>query len=183
MLVDSWYDAYLGVIVLVRVIDGRLKKGQTIRMMGTDARYPVDRVGVFTPKMVMVDASSVPARSASSPRRSRKWPTRASATRSPRTRSRRPNAARLQAGPAGGLLRHVSGRRGRFRGSARRHGQAARSTTRRFRSRWKPRPRSVSASAAVFWACCIWRSCRSGWSANSTSTSSPPRRRSSTACI
>ncbi len=55
MLVDSWYDAYLGVIVLVRIIDGRLKKGQTIRMMGTDARYPVDRVGVFTPKMVMVD--------------------------------------------------------------------------------------------------------------------------------
>ena len=55
MLVDSWYDAYLGVIVLVRIIDGRLKKGQTIRMMGTGARYPVDRVGVFTPKMVMVD--------------------------------------------------------------------------------------------------------------------------------
>ncbi|WP_420537456.1 translation elongation factor 4 [Fulvimarina manganoxydans] len=56
MLVDSWYDAYLGVIVLVRVIDGELKKGQTIRMMGTDAKYPVDRVGVFTPKMVQVDA-------------------------------------------------------------------------------------------------------------------------------
>ncbi|WP_420844752.1 translation elongation factor 4 [Jiella avicenniae] len=56
MLVDSWYDAYLGVIVLVRIIDGELKKGQTIRMMGTDAKYPVDRVGVFTPKMVQVDA-------------------------------------------------------------------------------------------------------------------------------
>ncbi len=55
MLVDSWYDAYLGVIVLVRVIDGRLKKGQTIRMMGTGAKYPVERVGVFTPKMVAVD--------------------------------------------------------------------------------------------------------------------------------
>ncbi|RIX97558.1 elongation factor 4 [Aureimonas flava] len=56
MLVDSWYDAYLGVVVLVRVIDGELKKGQTIRMMGTDAKYPVDRVGVFTPKMVNVEA-------------------------------------------------------------------------------------------------------------------------------
>ncbi|XHC00176.1 translation elongation factor 4 [Nitratireductor sp. ac15] len=55
LLVDSWYDAYLGVIVLVRVIDGKLRKGQTIRMMGTDAKYPVDRVGVMTPKMVMVD--------------------------------------------------------------------------------------------------------------------------------
>ncbi|AQX22326.1 MULTISPECIES: translation elongation factor 4 [Bartonella] len=55
MLVDSWYDAYLGVIVLVRVIDGVLKKGQTIRMMGTGAKYPVERVGVFTPKMISVD--------------------------------------------------------------------------------------------------------------------------------
>ncbi|AQX20734.1 GTP-binding protein LepA [Bartonella sp. CDC_skunk] len=55
MLVDSWYDAYLGVIVLVRVIDGVLKKGQTIRMIGTGAKYPVERVGVFTPKMISVD--------------------------------------------------------------------------------------------------------------------------------
>ncbi len=55
MLVDSWYDSYLGVIVLVRIIDGILKKGQTIRMMGTGAKYPVERAGVFTPKMVQVD--------------------------------------------------------------------------------------------------------------------------------
>tara|TARA_R110000751_G_scaffold283742_2_gene387189 strand:- start:3743 stop:5707 length:1965 start_codon:yes stop_codon:yes gene_type:complete len=56
LLVDSWYDSYLGVIVLVRIIDGVLKKGQTIRMMGTNAKYPVDRVGVITPKMVTVNA-------------------------------------------------------------------------------------------------------------------------------
>ncbi|MET3600470.1 translation elongation factor 4 [Martelella mangrovi] len=55
LLVDSWYDTYLGVMVLVRVIDGVLKKGQTIRMMGTDAKYPVDRVGVLTPKLLVVD--------------------------------------------------------------------------------------------------------------------------------
>ena len=55
MLVDSWYDTYLGVIVLVRIIDGVLKKGQTIRMMGTNAKYPVERVGVFTPKMLTVE--------------------------------------------------------------------------------------------------------------------------------
>ncbi|MBB4122177.1 translation elongation factor 4 [Martelella radicis] len=55
LLVDSWYDTYLGVMVLVRVIDGVLKKGQTIRMMGTDAKYPIDRVGVLTPKMLVVD--------------------------------------------------------------------------------------------------------------------------------
>jgi len=51
LLVDSWYDAYLGVVVLVRVIDGVLKKGMTIKMMGTNASHGVDKVGVFTPKM------------------------------------------------------------------------------------------------------------------------------------
>ncbi len=56
LLVDSWYDAYLGVVVLVRVIDGELKKGQTIRMMGTGAKYLVDRAGVMTPKMVQTGA-------------------------------------------------------------------------------------------------------------------------------
>ncbi len=56
MLVDSWYDAYLGVVVLVRVIDGRLKKGDRIRMMHTDAVYPVDRVGVFKPEMTPIDS-------------------------------------------------------------------------------------------------------------------------------
>ena len=55
MLVDSWYDAYLGVVVLVRIIDGVLKKGERIRMMQTGAVYQVDRVGVFTPKMLQTD--------------------------------------------------------------------------------------------------------------------------------
>src|SRR5437763_6030882 len=55
LLVDSWYDAYLGVVVLVRVVDGTLKKGQRIRMMGTDAAYDVDRVGVFKPKLTPAD--------------------------------------------------------------------------------------------------------------------------------
>ena len=55
LLVDSWYDVYLGVVVLVRIIDGTLKKGQRIRMMGTNSAYDVDRVGVFTPKLTPVD--------------------------------------------------------------------------------------------------------------------------------
>ncbi|MFQ8432192.1 translation elongation factor 4 [Amaricoccus sp. W119] len=55
MLVDSWYDAYLGVVVLVRIIDGRLRKGDRIRMMSTNALYPVDRVGVFRPGMQPVE--------------------------------------------------------------------------------------------------------------------------------
>ncbi len=50
LLVDSWYDAYLGVVILVRVVDGTLTKGTRIRMMAAGASYEVDRVGVFTPK-------------------------------------------------------------------------------------------------------------------------------------
>ncbi len=55
LLVDSWYDAYLGVVVLVRIFDGTLKKGQRIQMLGTGAHYEVDRIGTFTPKMVAAD--------------------------------------------------------------------------------------------------------------------------------
>jgi GTP-binding protein LepA len=55
LLVDSWYDSYLGVVVLVRIVDGELKKGQRIRLMAADAVYQIDRVGVFTPKQEMVD--------------------------------------------------------------------------------------------------------------------------------
>src|SRR4051794_21986633 len=52
LLVDSWYDTYLGVVVLVRIIDGTMKKNQRIRMMASGAVYELDRVGVFTPKLV-----------------------------------------------------------------------------------------------------------------------------------
>ena len=50
MIIDSWYDAYVGVVMLVRVVDGTLKKGERIRMMATNAIYPADQLGVFTPK-------------------------------------------------------------------------------------------------------------------------------------
>ncbi len=55
LLVDSWYDAYLGVVILVRVRDGRLRKGQKVRMMAQGSTHTVEQVGVFTPKMVVVD--------------------------------------------------------------------------------------------------------------------------------
>ncbi|WP_283177359.1 translation elongation factor 4 [Gemmobacter sp. 24YEA27] len=51
MLVDSWYDSYLGVVVMIRVMDGVIKKGERIRMMQTNAVYPIDRLAVLTPKM------------------------------------------------------------------------------------------------------------------------------------
>ena len=56
LLVDSWYDSYLGVVVLVRVVDGTMRKHQRIKMMGTNAHYEIDRIGVFRPKMTEVEA-------------------------------------------------------------------------------------------------------------------------------
>ncbi|GGC49527.1 elongation factor 4 [Siccirubricoccus deserti] len=56
LLVDSWYDAYLGVVVLVRVKDGHLRKGQKIRMMSNGSVHTIEQVGVFTPKMVQADS-------------------------------------------------------------------------------------------------------------------------------
>ena len=55
LLVDSWYDAYLGVVVLVRIFDGMLTKGQRIRLMLTGGSYQIDRVGIFRPKQEMRD--------------------------------------------------------------------------------------------------------------------------------
>lgn len=56
LLIDSWYDSYLGVIILVRVHDGAIRKKQQIRMMSNNAVYQIDRVGIFTPKMQDIEA-------------------------------------------------------------------------------------------------------------------------------
>ena len=55
LLIDSWYDTYLGVVILVRVIDGTLRKGQKIKFMSNGATREIDRVGIFTPKHVLID--------------------------------------------------------------------------------------------------------------------------------
>jgi GTP-binding protein LepA len=55
LLVDSWYDPYLGVVILVRIKDGRLKRAQKLRMMSTGAVHTVEQVGVFSPKMIPTD--------------------------------------------------------------------------------------------------------------------------------
>ena len=56
LLIDSWYDSYLGVIILVRIKDGVLRKKQNIRMMSNGLDYVIDKIGIFTPKMKDVDA-------------------------------------------------------------------------------------------------------------------------------
>ena len=55
LLVDSWYDAYLGVVVLIRVYEGKIEKGQKIKLMSNSAVYQVERIGIFEPKQKMID--------------------------------------------------------------------------------------------------------------------------------
>ena len=170
LLVDSWYDLYLGVVVLVRIVDGALKKDQRIRMLGTDAAYDVDRVGVFTPKLT--------DRRRTRPRRDR-LPHRLDqgGGRHPRRRHhhRRPQAlrraaARLPPGDPGGVLRAVPGRCRELRGPARGDGQAAAQRCELHLRDGDLAPRSASASAAASSGCCISKSSRSGWRASSIST-------------
>jgi len=59
MLVDSWYDPYLGVVILVRIIDGVMTRGMKIRMMSTGAVHSIDQVGIFSPKKIPVDQLSI----------------------------------------------------------------------------------------------------------------------------
>jgi GTP-binding protein LepA len=89
LIFDSWYDAYRGVMIVVRVIDGYLRPGMKVRLMATGQDYPVEQLGVFLPKPLPVDELGPRARSASWWRASRRSATRRSATRSPRPRGRR----------------------------------------------------------------------------------------------
>ena len=125
LLVDSWYDLYLGVVVLVRVVDGVLKKGQRIRMIGIDASYEVDRVGVFTPKLTPLDELGPGEIGMLTASIKEVADTRVGDTitdeRNPGGRA----AARFPPRHSGGVLRPVPGRCRRFRGPARGHGPAA----------------------------------------------------------
>tara|TARA_B100002003_G_C14121533_1_gene539455 strand:- start:3 stop:1811 length:1809 start_codon:yes stop_codon:yes gene_type:complete len=55
LLVDSWYDTYLGVVILVRIIDGKIKKNMKIKLMSNDQEYVIEKVGVFTPKPMDIE--------------------------------------------------------------------------------------------------------------------------------
>ncbi len=58
LLVDSWYDSYLGVVILVRILDGKIKKGMKIKLMSTNQEYEIEKVGVFTPKAKSIEELS-----------------------------------------------------------------------------------------------------------------------------
>lgn len=180
MLVDSWYDSYLGVIVLVRVIDGVLKKGQTIRMMGTGAKYPVERTGVFTPKMVQMDELGPGELGFITASIKEVADTRVGDTI---TEDRRPTEkccrasslhSRWCSAACSRLMRRIS------KICALPWANCA-STMRRSRLKWKPLRRLVSVSAAASSGFCILKSFRSALSASSISISLRPRLRLSIA--
>ena len=175
MIVDSWFDPYVGVVMLVRVVDGELKKNERFKMMATNAAYEANSVGVFTPaneardslkagevgyiiagikelKAAKVGDTITLEKSCPIIRAlpaSRCLASRKSSLRCLRacTRPKPPNTTSC-------VMRWKS----------------CSSMTPPCSSSPKSRRRWALASVAASWACCTWRSCRSAWSANSTRT-------------
>ena len=125
LLVDSWYDAYLGVVVLVRIVDGELRKGQKIRMMAADAVYQVERSACSRPSRSMSSALGPGEVGFITAQIKQVADTQVGDTITDETQGHRDAAARLQAGAAGRVLRPVPGRCGAVRGSAQRARPAA----------------------------------------------------------
>ena len=125
MLVDCWYDAYLGVVVLVRIFDGILRKGDRIRMMQTGALYGVERLGTFRPGMLPADELGPGEIGFLTASIKQVRDTRVGDTITTERRGTPDAPPRLQARPAGGLLRPLPRRRRRLHRAARRHREAA----------------------------------------------------------
>jgi hypothetical protein len=180
MLIDSYYDPYLGVVVLIRVVDGIIRKGDRIRMMRTGGTYQIDRLGVFKPAMQDIPELGPGEIGFLTAQIKLVRDTRVGDTI---THERKPCDAALpgfKPSDPRRLLRPLPRRRQRVRGPARRHREARPQRRLLHRPRWRPPPPSASASAAASSASSTSRSSATGSSANTTSTSSPPRLRWST---
>ncbi len=125
LLIDSWYDAYLGVVVLVRIIDGRLVKGQRIKLMASGGAYQVERVGIFRPKQEMLAELGPGEVGFFTAAIKQVADTRVGDTVTDERKPTVKAAAGLQAGAAGGVLRPLPGRCRPVRGPARGDGAAA----------------------------------------------------------
>ena len=181
LLLDSWYDTYRGVVILVRVVDGVLRPKQKVRFMAARRDYEVQTIGAFAPfprEVPELAAGEVGFFTAAIKEVARRARRRHHHRRRP---TRRRAAARLPARQADGVRRHLPDRLGALRRTCATRWTSCGSTTRRSRASPRRRRRWGSASAAASWACCTWRSCRSASSASTTSTSSPPRRPSASA--
>ena len=124
LLIDSWYDSYLGVVVLVRIFDGTLHKGQRIRLMATGGAYQIDRVGIFRPKQEMRDRLGPGEIGFFTASIRQVADTRVGDTVTDEKKPAAAPARRLQAGAAGCVLRAVPRGCERVRDVARGGGQA-----------------------------------------------------------
>ncbi len=169
MLVDSWYDSYLGVIVLVRIMDGVLKKGDRIRMMQNGSVHHVDRIGVFRPVMTEIDVLGPGELGFSPPPSSRcatpVWATQSRMRKRAPTRRCRVSNLRNQLSSAASFpwMPMIS----KTCATASRN---SRSTMHPSASRWRPVRLWALASAAASWGFFTLRSSASGSSASMTST-------------
>jgi GTP-binding protein LepA len=169
LVFDSHYDAFLGVVAYVRVVDGSVKVGDQIKLIATGKTFTVDGVGVFTPRMKAADAihtgstgyvhAAIKSVTDCRVGDTMTLPAARAQTFKPCPATSPPNrwsfAACTRLTPTSSLT------------CARRLPRCS-STTPRSRSSPNRRPRSALAFGAAFWACSTWRSSRSGWSASST---------------
>ena len=181
LIFDSWYDAYRGVVIVVRVLEGTIRNGMKVTLMNTRAG-PRGRVA----RRVHAEGGAGRAARAGRSRlhRVRHQGRGRRADRRHRHRNRPPDAGavpRLQGAEADGVRRACIRSKAISTRSCASRSRSCGSTTRRSSSSRKRRWRSASASAAASSACCTWRSCRSVSSASSTWTSSPRRRACCTA--
>ena len=176
LIFDSWFDPYRGVIILVRVMDGRLRKGQKIRLWSNGQVFEVEKASA-TRRPRPRPATSLSAGEVGflfatiktvSDAQDRRHHS-VDATRTPR-RSPCPVSRKSSPWCSPGSTRWSP----TSTGCCATPWKNCASTTAPSISSPKIRWPWASASAAASWACCTWRSCRSGWSASSISTSSPP---------
>jgi GTP-binding protein LepA len=174
MIVDSWFDPYVGVVMLVRVVDGELKKGERFKMMATAlpmkpttsacsprptsrAMLKAGEVGYIIAGIKELKAAKV----GDTITLEKSCPTTWALPRSP---------AGLQGSQAPGVSRVCTRPKPANTTSCAMRWKSCSSTMRRCSSSPKSRRRWALASAAASWACCTWKSCRSAWSASSTRT-------------
>ncbi len=175
LIFDSYYDAYRGVIVYVRIKDGTVKPGDTIRMMATGGEFTVVECGflratnlepaeaLYAGEVGYIAASIKDVRQA-----------RVGDTVTLKDRARRRAFAGLPGGAAHGVLRHLPRRRRPLHRICGTPWKSCSSTTPPSPLSRRPRWPWALASGAAFWGCCTWRSSRSGWSGSTIWISSPP---------
>jgi GTP-binding protein LepA len=170
LIFDSWFDPYRGVVVLARVVNGRMKQGQKIRFLSNGRVFNIDTMGVLTPKPVAIAELTAGEVGFFTATIKNVADTKIGDTVTDDEHPAPRSAARLHGNHAHGLRRPLHRRLARAHAAARCSRESCASTTLPSSSSRRARWRWDLAFAAAFSACCTWRSFRSASSANTTST-------------